>query len=419
MYKKFILYQQRIKILWQTTYFPPYNFGLGLSLMLAGWFIILSVLLFWGLDYGGLLAGHSPEEQTVLDITANFPNILENFIYWPYYLLVYLLRFLADDGILVIRMLNGIFMLIASGSLLFLLRKLNLSLRLSLLVASLFVCNSWILQLARLGTPHIQILTSILLFLVLMSLFRSGIRNRWIKIGLLAVAFWNWFNPLMVWGLGFIAAKLYCNRKSLKRYFGIKFIASLIVLAAILFILLIASWNTNLDNLFLSLGLPDQLPNINNVLNNFWQSLKAIVWQAPHYPQWWLAQLPVLGVFTASMLPFGAYTLLTKKILLPYKALMLCFGILLIFLSLNQGIQTQGSILFLLFIILLTALGINQFNNHWRQYFPFNPLARYIGITILSALICLSLFYQLQRYYIAWSHNPQTREIYHLKPTAD
>lgn len=378
------------------------------------YFLILSGVLIYGIGIGQTLPGYSQAEAEVLKTTSSFPDVFENFLYWPYYLGVYLLRFIVSDGVLAARLVSALSALIASVSFLIILRH-KFDPFISLAGVSLFALNSWVLQLARIGTGEMSGLAFLFVLattLIVMNRFSHDFR---IKLLALICAILSWFTPLAPWLITGLFIHIFYRHRVLARFLSLRLKWSLIITFITLCCLMFLSYGVNQQNVFLSWGIPENIESFQSVLMNFWQSLVAIFWKAPENPSHWLSNLPFLDIFAASMISFGVYAGYSQRSKINYRYLICCILGLLAIASFNQGLKTVGINLILPIIILAVTAGLHEFIDYWRKIFPLNPLAKILNITLILILMSLSLFYQVNRYFVAWSQSPQTQEIYNLK----
>ena len=68
------------------------------------------------------------------------------------------------------------------------------------------------------------------------------------------------------------------------------------------------------------------------------------------------------------------------------------------------------------FLYLLIAEGMTLVLREWREVFPRNPIARFIGTILVSIAVLTTGLYHMNRYYIAWHNFPETRAIYKNPP---
>lgn len=389
------------------------NFQRWLPLIYAAWLVAVGLVFSFQLGSGELLPGHGPSEAEVLAVTESAPSLLENFLYWPYYAAVYLVRLVVEDGVLAARLVSLCLGLASAGCFLFLLRR-KFGVFVSLTGASLLACNSWILSLARSGTAEISLLAGFLLLAACLVLIKKHPQNLYPKAAALILAAAGWFLPLVPWLLTAGFFYLVANRKKIPGFQPVLQIAAGLTFAVLVAFSLAALSKTPSD-ILLGWGIPDSLLNPWEFLQNLGQTLNALVWQAPHNPELWLGQLPFLDIFLVALLPFGIYAYRQEIKQRRWRRLWLLPAGLLLIAGLNQGIETAGLFLLLLLAVWTAAAGLDQLLTHWKTIFPTNPLAKTLGILTFLILINFSLFYQIKRYFVAWSNQPQTQEIYNLK----
>ena len=388
--------------------------GLWLPVIYALYLLLVGGAITYGINAGQVLPGYSPAEVEILQTTASWPNPLDNFLYWPYYSLVFLLRLVVADGVLAARFVSTLFALAAVSAFLVLLRR-RFSVFVSLAGVSLLACNSWFLQLARSGTPEISSLASILVFLALMAAIPKASHNWLYKLGALAAACLAWFTPLLPWLIVAITLHLFYRQRLMRRYLSPKLKLALIGFLGTLVILTAFALIRDQGVIPDLTGIPNRLPAIEAVGDNFSQILQSFFWRAPDNPQQWLANFPLLDVFAAALLPFGIYAFWQDRRQAGFKYCF--FGLLglLIIAGFNRGLMTPGLILIFPLIIAVAGGGLHELLEHWKGLFPQNPLARLVGLNVLLALVTISVFYQVDRYFVAWANNPETRQIYSLE----
>ena len=384
-----------------------------LKAIYIGWLAIVGLILMWGLGQNGLFEGYSQAEGDVLATTSNLPNPLEDFLYYPYHLAVYLGRLVMSNGILVARIVSLMSALVACICFLYLLRR-RLGIITSLIGATLFIFNSWIIHLAKVGTAEMSAIALGLALLSCLILIKRNPHDFKLKILIAILVALNWFTPLMPWVIMGLLAVMFYRSRMFNSYLKLSFKWSLAALCLMLVILMAISFTKDQESVFIAWGIPDNLQGLNSILGNFGQTLKAFVWQATYNPTYWLARLPFLDVFAAAMLPFGIYVIFQKKYALEAKFLLYAPVALIIIASLNQGILTPGLSLILPLLIMLAVAGVNEMMDYWRRLFPKNSLAKILGVVIILGLVNMSLFYQIRKYFVAFRLHPQTQQIYNL-----
>jgi hypothetical protein len=124
----------------------------------------------------------------------------------------------------------------------------------------------------------------------------------------------------------------------------------------------------------------------------------------------WLPGTPILDIVTLMLAVIGlAYVLKDRRFPIRRSVLagMAMLGVLFIALLGSNYI----SIILPLFYV-FGAFGIAFLLQQWFHIFPLNPMARSIGIFILSAMIILTSGYHVARYYYVWPRAHDTSHIF-------
>ncbi|MCB9821497.1 hypothetical protein H6798_03085 [Candidatus Nomurabacteria bacterium] len=373
-------------------------------------FLAVSLLLLF-VQLRTLVGGYSQEERLVEVATNSFPNLLDNILYWPYYLLVYALRFVVTDGILAARIISASLAFLATFNILLIINRW-FSTELAIVGATVFVSCSWLLQIGRVGTPQIMGIA------VLLSIFTGMLwliyRPKKILPSIftgVALVFGMFvpFIPLLILA-GLLLAVF--KERNLLKVVPI-WLWALIGIGIISIILLyVFGGLKNYGQTSKILGIPDDLPNLHTLLVNLRSSLAAIFWYAPANPAQWVGNLPLLDIFGVVMVTLGVYhherTSSDRRSLILFGSTL----IILLMTALSGGINSPGFSLLLPLVALFIISGLYEFLNLWRKVFPVNPIAKILSVMVVAILVSVSSYYQLSRYFIAWSNSPQTRDIY-------
>ncbi len=403
-----------LKKLIRETYSHSRTFKLWLPVIYTLYLTIIAIVLSYGIGFDQLLPGYSPAEIDVAKITAGWPHPLENFLYWPYYIAVYLLRFIIEDGVLAARLMSSLFALTAVASFLILLRR-RFGIFVSLAGTSLFALNSWFLQIARSGTAEITLISTALILLVCIFAIPNISRSQYLKIGTMAVVFLAWFTPLIPWLISAICLHLFYRQRMIKRYLSFKLRSALLSLMLILVVWTGLVFANHQNSVTPVTGVPNNLPNLQEIGANLSQTVQSIFWRAPDNAQQWLAHFPLLDVFTAALIPFGLYAFWRYRQRVSFKYCLAILSGLLLIAALNRGITTPGLMLIIPLLIATAAMGLHEILDHWKKLFPRNPLARILSLSVLLVLVSMSIFYQSKRYFIAWTNHTETQQIYSLE----
>ena len=398
----------------------PRAFGLWLLAVYALYLTIIGIFLTFQIGAGQLLPGYSPAEIATAETASSWPHLLDNSLNWPYYAAAHLLGFGIADGVLAARLTSTLFALASVGAFLWLIRR-KFGILVSLAGTSLFAFNSWFLQLARSGTPEISNLAfGLILAACLFAIPASNGRNgRLLKLAALAAAFLGWFTPLLPWLIIVIIGHLFYRHWVTRRYLSLHLRLSLIGLLGSLLIWTAIALARNQSLAPALTGLPDQLPGLAQAATNLLQSLQGLIWQAVDNPQRWLANFPLLDAFAAALIPFGCYGLAQHRRRATFKYSLLVFVGLLAVATLNEGLLSPGLMLMLPLLAAAGTAGLHELLDAWKRIFPQNPLARIISLSLVLALVSMSVFYQGKRYFVAWTNHPETRQIYSLREEGD
>jgi len=64
------------------------------------------------------------------------------------------------------------------------------------------------------------------------------------------------------------------------------------------------------------------------------------------------------------------------------------------------------------FIFLLIANGISYLLELWLGVFPRNPIARTIGVSLITLVVGLNCWYNVRNYFVAWPGATVTRQVF-------
>ena len=365
--------------------------------------LILAWLMLFRL--GSLTGGLSANEMSLLVHSNSWHNLIHNPFDLPLTALQWLTLTLASHpGHTIARVPSVVFGILSLWAFTYILRRWY-GLRTAALGTVLFVFSGWFLHASRLASVDILYIFGLLSVIVLHILLERA-KNHWQAliifaatavllyipgfIWLLAIMyFWQWRNVARTWRL-------------LPSWWG-PLTLSLLVLA-IVSLLGHALWRTH-ALIRPWLGLPAHFASIITILHHLVNVFSYLVVRGPHTPQIWLPGLPILDIFTIAMSGLGIY-FYARHWRAPRARLLvslLAIGAVLIAVG---GPLSESLIIPIIFI--LAAAGVAYLLHEWLQVFPFNPLARGIGIGVLGVAIALVTLYNLREYYVAWPHNPET-----------
>jgi hypothetical protein len=166
-------------------------------------------------------------------------------------------------------------------------------------------------------------------------------------------------------------------------------------------------------NLVTWLGLPADLAAPLTLVKNFVGVFVHLFVRGPEYPALWVGRAPILDIFTLAACLVGIYFYATHRQAARSRLLALFFGLGVILVALGGPV---GLSLLVPLLYLVAATGIAYLVREWLQVFPVNPLARKLGLGLVSLAIALACLYNLRAYFVAWPHNKVTETVfrYHL-----
>ena len=376
------------------------------SIIVAG--ILATGLLVFRL---GSLAPHiSPSESQTIASSAHYRLILNNPLYLPQKVLVWLALKLPHVPLVWQVRLPSV----ALGLLALLLMAYVLyrwyGRRSMVLGVVLFAMSAWMLHIARFGGPDILYVAGLLAVLASHILLQDHEEMPvawfvWLasNLGLLFIPGFVWFvvlNALCQWRtVG--NAWLYLLRRER--------IASTVIAIAALGALgftffrhhtLVLAW----------LGLPQSLSlmTLQHWPMQVAQSLLLAVWRGPDQPELWLGQLPLVGGLILVTAALGAY--FYARHWQASRSQLLASFLLLSILLISFGRVSVGLLVPILYIVAIAGLAYAL--HRWHKVFPRNPLARGFGVGVIVVLVVISCYYNAAQYFVAWPHNPKVEQIY-------
>ena len=365
----------------------------------------IALLLFMSLET--LLPGYAQVEVETARSARSFEAIADNPVNAPYKLLVLGVSEIIGDPLLATRISTAAVGAMCMVLFYVIIRKVH-SKRIAFLATVLFATSAWFLHAARLGTPDIMLVFSILAFTLSgYWLVRNGRRSVYSVIAILAVAI-SIFVPGMLW---FILAGLLVRRGKdilvVRRHVAAWQLGLLVFLIIALVIAPLA-WAIIRDpKIALALlGLPSVVPDAVEFLKNLATIPISLFIAAPQDPVTWLGHLPLLDIATSALFALGIYYYFKFRQL--DRAKFLGFFALgaSILIALDSGV-TIAILLPAVFVGI--AGGVALMITQWFTVFPRNPLAQSVGVVTLALIIGMSSVYNLRAYFVAWPHWPPAK----------
>lgn len=378
-------------------------------LWLAALLACFAALLTWRL--GTLVPGFSNNEIIQRASSSTFQAIIDNPLGLPHKTLQLGLHYLHHTGPVAMRSVSLMFGLVTAASL-YLILNAWYSHRIAWLGTLLFASSSWFLYTARLGTDSIlyTLLIAVVACVVWLRRRPSSVAPVFMGAILLAALFYVpgmiWFIvPLCLWQSTRLASLL---RDQYASFLTLVALGGLALLAPI-------GWALYQDPQLVKtyIGLPQEFPGLMQIGRNALHVPIHLFWHGAANPETGLSDLPLIDWFGTIMFFLGLYAYFYKRRLdrTWFLAYVFIAGTVLVAL----GGPVNISVL-LPFIYLMIAGGVALMMQQWLTVFPRNPVARWIGLSLITIAVLLSSFYNLRAYFIAWPSAPETKAVFHNGP---
>lgn len=370
----------------------------------------LGGLLFWQL--GSLVGGYAPEEAASVQASTSLAELLKNPLNAPYYLVVKALSYVIDDSLLATRIASASFGLLTIALFGWLVRQWH-GPRTAVMATLLFGTSAIFLHTARLGTPEVLMFG---LFLLIACGF-------WIK---------ERSNPLMLLlAFGLVAGLLYVpgmiwlviigaiwQWRALDRAF--KQHLAIVSLGALLFLAALAplgwAFYKDLELIKPWLGIPDQLPTVFQAVKNALEVPLQYFIRHQGDPLRWLGTVSVLDVFVTVMFFLGGWRYMARIKMARTQLLIVVCLISIALIALGSSITLP---ILAPFVYIVAAGGVNYLIKEWYAVFPRNPIAKGLGMGLLSVVVALACGYQLRHYFIGWPEASATHTVFTVNRAAD
>jgi 4-amino-4-deoxy-L-arabinose transferase-like glycosyltransferase len=284
--------------------------------------------------------------------------------------------------------------------------------RTALLASLLFATSAWTLHVSRIASYdvlYLVALPTILLFHVL--LHRRESQPAWLYVAFLL---WGLFTlvPGLVWLLLF---EVYWQRAVIKegwQYFSRLWQRLFFLLAWLWWLPLLAReiWASSFMEW---LGLPNHLDSTSQIVKTFLGVPVHLFVRGPEYPQLWLGKAPLFDIFTLACAVIGVYFYLNRLDAQRSRTLMILAVLGLLLVGLGGAVSLS---LLVPLVYVAVATGLAYLLHAWLRIFPYNPLARGLGLTLITIAVVLSCLYNLRAYFVAWPHNAVTQATFRQRP---
>jgi hypothetical protein len=366
---------------------------------------LLAIFSLYIFKLGSLAGGLSQQEISTANRAVGWHGIYHD----PFYLPLNLVRSAAfflrpDHGQTVTRVSNILFGLAAIAAFYFI-AKVWYGRRIALVATVMFLTSAWTLHVSRYANYDVLYLWALPMLLLTHVAIRKYTESALVVLGCFITWLALLYIPGMIW---FVLLTAFLQRKFVaEAWRSISNTYRGLIVATLLFGLpLLAVGLTRHDALLTWIGLPAEFHSPLRVAKDFAGVFVHLFIRGPQYPDVWLGKLPILDTFTLATCLAGLYFFLTHLTAFRSKLLLAYFVIGTILISLAGPVSIS---LLVPLMYIYAATGIAFLLHDWLKTFPFNGLARGLGIGLVALAVGLSCLYNLRAYFIAWPHNEITK----------
>lgn len=359
-----------------------------------------------GYRLGSLTQGLSKDEVNALSGTTKLIDIAQNPLFLPFKLGQYVLYKLGIDWTIALRGVSALIGLACVWGFYLLLKRWNTK-RIAVLGTIMFISSTWFLSAARTATPTILYVFNTLSIIFIAALVHQKKASKTSLLLAAICASLLVYSPGMIWLLIIGGIWQYKGIIALLKQNRIVLWAGACIVAGVLLLpagyAVMHNWRFLLD----IAAIPDSWIPL-EIAKRFGLVPLELFVRGPEQVNW-LAKLPIMDLFTGAMLVIGVYTYYLRYTLIRTKFVVWLSGLLIILIALFS----LPTVMLLPIVYILIVTGITLIIQQWFTVFPFNPIARRVGLCMLIAAVGISCWFQLYRYFVAWPHNQTTTQSYH------
>lgn len=367
--------------------------------------VFIVVILWWHL--GTLVPGLSLPEEVARMSADSFRKLVNYPLFLPHKIIQYAFLRMGQQGAFWLRTASALWGVVILAVFYDIIRSWY-SRRIALMSGALLLTSAWFLHFARLGTPYILYATSIGLLWIGMKLksvssprIRTVLASILILIICLYVPGLPWLIlPMLIWQRKTVLQEFKKIPKWITALtvFGVTAALSPLVYGLARHPMLIFDW----------LLVPAKL-NLSVWWTQAWHLPIWLIFRGPEYPVYWLGHMPMLDSLAIVMGVLGIFVLSYYRVLDRVKAVVAIILLALILTILN-GWLVLTIALPLVFVVI--AAGVALFLQQWFTVFPNNPLARTVGVVLVTFVVVLAGVYNLRSYFVAWPKNAETKQVF-------
>lgn len=372
--------------------------------------LALTLLLF---RLSTIVAGMSMQELDNIKLGLGWHGLYNNPLFLPIQLIRSAVVFVFGSGeIFINRLPNVLFGFISIVSFAAIVKIWHDS-RTAILTTLLFMSSAWVLHASR--TVSFEVIYLCLLPVLILS---NIILHKYVEKPLVVIAtitLWGLFLTIPG-GIWFILVNSILQKKDIIE--GWKNLSSwwhylMIFLGICIWLPIMVLIFVGDAGVLAWLGLPDAWSSPFQVIKDFAAVPIHLFIRGPEDPFIWLGRAPILDVFSLAVCAIGIYYYVDHWHVARSNMLIAMF--VLGFVLVGLGGYISISVLVPLLYI-AAAMGIAYLSKQWTKVFPFNPLAKVVGIGLMILVVSLSCIYNLRSYFIAWPNNKVTTVTFRYHP---
>ncbi len=324
------------------------------------------------------------------------------------------LNSIIENAPLSARIISGLF-IFGTIILFYRLIKAWFNQRMAIIASALLATNSLMLNTARQATLWAaSIFITVAVFYCLNLFLRSKDNKFWAFLAFVISIAVAAYIPFGIWIIAIATVGLFIYgkkklRKISKKQLILAGSAYIIVLLPLLISLMGAP-----GQLKELLGLSSGFIGIKNFALHLAYQLTGIYLYARENAVTWVGNLPLLDIFTAAISLLGIYYFIRRLRHRRSILIFSSFSILFVTVALSFSYLNNQS-LFLPILYIFFIAGLIELMKRWLTIFPRNPLMRTLGISLVVTAVAFSVFFQMERYFVAWSNSPATKAVYMIK----
>ncbi len=352
---------------------------------------------------GDLLPGINWVEAQSATESMQIGNLLLNPINFIFHLLQYLSISLLGPTAFALR-LPSVLLAIVSLVLFFYIISHRFTKGAAIITTLLLVTSSWFLSIVRFGAPFSLGVALIFLLIFISIKLDDKYSFGWLFF-LVTTAALSLYTPyfiyLLVAGILFSLPSIKKHIKSINnKDLYIAGVAFMLLLGPLLYAIF-----KDVSVAKTILALPEAFPAPLEYLQNLAGTAGHVIWGSEALPVLHLGTLPMLEIFSVSMVALGLYHYdheLSKNL-----SRLVLGGLFFTLLAVSINANQFDYALLLPFIYFLLAGGLVVLLTQWNEIFPKNPFARVTAIVPIAILLVIVTSYHHERYFVAWPNNPE------------